>query len=73
MVVSQSGADAAEESCYELGVRAGRCGTTAFLGSKCDPADNISMPARCKGDPGWDKGFREGAQQANRAAGSPLK
>ncbi len=49
-------------SCYEIGFRTGRCAAKSMSGLPCDPADEIPIPAECKGKPETEKGNKEGRQ-----------
>lgn len=51
------------ESCYQLGVRAGRCGTLSMRGFPCDPADDIFMPERCRGLAETQRGIEAGVRE----------
>jgi len=52
-----------QEACYELGVRYGRCASSALVGRRCNPADDIVKPKRCMGDPSFDRGIEASARQ----------
>lgn len=52
------------ESCFQLGIRYGRCATRAFLGKKCSAQDDIEKPERCMSDPSFEKGLEVGAREA---------
>ncbi len=47
-------------SCYDVGVRTGRCAAKTMSGSPCDPADEIPVPPECKGTAEMEKGLKEG-------------
>ena len=36
-------------SCYEIGVRVGRCATLSMKGKVCSPDDDLVTPERCRG------------------------
>lgn len=57
-----SSADEPAESCFDLGVRYGRCAATVIEGGECQEEDDISKPDRCKGDGEFDRGIEEGAR-----------
>jgi len=61
-VVADSPPAPANESCYQLGVRYGRCATMAMMGKTCAPADDIVKPQRCKGDAKFDRGLAAGVE-----------
>ena len=55
---------ASNESCYQLGVRYGRCAAAAASGHACDPRDDVVKPARCRKDQGYEQGLMEGLRLA---------
>lgn len=50
----------AEESCYELNQRYGRCVQATLKGEPCRPGDDFVMPERCRGGRSSDQGLRDG-------------
>lgn len=50
----------AEESCYELNQRYGRCVQASYKGEPCRPGDDFVMPERCRGGSDADQGLRDG-------------
>lgn len=52
-----------KESCFELGVRYGRCAGQSLAGYRCDPKDNISKPKNCMDDSSFDQGIKVGVSQ----------
>ena len=60
---------AAEESCYDLGYRYGKCATQIMLKDECAPEDNVVIPDRCKGKEETKKGTKDGAKEVYEAHG----
>ena len=50
----------AEESCYELNQRYGRCVQASLKGEPCRSGDDFVMPERCRGGGSADQGLRDG-------------
>jgi len=48
--------------CYDYGYRVGRCSAMALNGLKCDPADDIVVPERCRGKDETLKGISAGSK-----------
>jgi hypothetical protein len=49
-------------SCYEIGVKFGRCGTLSLKGKACSPDDDIVVPERCRGKADTNKGIYDGTK-----------
>jgi len=47
-------------SCYEAGVRTGRCAAKGMSGLPCDPADEIPVPPECKDTADMKRGLADG-------------
>lgn len=48
-------------SCYEIGVRFGRCATMSMKGLSCRPGDDVIVPPRCRNNENTNNGIRDGA------------
>lgn len=57
--------DQSTVSCYELGVRYGRCSALSFKGLPCNPKDDIIIPNRCRGKSSTKKGIKAGKRQVD--------
>lgn len=67
VLLSLCGCTSSEKStCYNLGVKFGRCVMMSFKGMKCNPSDDIAIPAECRGKVETDRGIREGGQSVVR-------
>lgn len=53
-------AKSAPVSCYEVGLKTGRCAAQTMSGSPCSPADEIPVPPECKGTADMEKGLKDG-------------
>lgn len=53
-------AKGAAMSCYDVGLRTGRCAAKTMSGSPCDPSDEVPVPPECKGTAEMEKGLKEG-------------
>lgn len=51
-----------ETSCYELGYVYGRCSARVMKGLKCDPADDIVIPTRCRNRADTQRGIDAGVR-----------
>ncbi len=54
----------AQESCYDLGNRFGRCSYASLSGRRCSPEDDIVIPARCRGQADTQRGNEAGIKVA---------
>jgi len=59
-----------ELTCYECGVKFGRCGTQIFYDMPFDIADDIRIPEHCKSDPKTFEGIRDGTEEVYAMARS---
>ncbi|WP_157698685.1 hypothetical protein [Geobacter sp. DSM 9736] len=50
------------QSCYQLGVKYGRCATLSMKGKACNPSDDIVIPTRCRGNADTQRGIEAGAR-----------
>lgn len=50
------------QSCYELGVKFGRCATLSMKGKTCNPSDDIAIPPRCRGNSDTQRGIEVGTR-----------
>ncbi len=49
-------------SCYELGVKYGRCATLSMKGKACNSSDDIVIPTRCRGSAETQRGIEAGTR-----------
>lgn len=54
------------ESCYQLGVKYGRCVAMSLLGIQCHPGDDIIIPPRCRGEASTERGIEAGVKSISR-------
>jgi len=47
-------------SCYEVGLRTGRCAAKGMSGLPCEPADEIPIPPECKETADMKRGLADG-------------
>ncbi|MCK8602937.1 hypothetical protein [Desulfoferrobacter suflitae] len=59
----------AEETCYQIGYRYGKCATRVMIEGKCAPEDDVVIPDRCKGLKETEEGTRAGTREVFRAHG----
>ncbi len=50
------------QSCYDLGVKYGRCATLSMKGKVCNPNDDIVIPPRCRGNADTQRGIEAGTR-----------
>ncbi|QBB72107.1 hypothetical protein ELE36_17995 [Pseudolysobacter antarcticus] len=50
--------------CYDIGYRYAFASTSSMKGKKVNPAENFSVPERCRNDSNTDKGIEDGAKAA---------
>jgi len=50
------------QSCYDLGVKFGRCATLSMKGKACNPSDDIAIPPRCRGSADTQRGIEAGTR-----------
>lgn len=51
---------ASQESCFQIGLRYGRCVGDTLRGESCRPEDDVSKPSWCIGDDSFEGGLRAG-------------
>jgi hypothetical protein len=49
-------------SCYEIGVKFGRCATLSMKGKACAPSDDVITPERCRNNEEFKKGILIGTK-----------
>lgn len=49
-------------SCYDIGVKYGRCATLSMKGKACSPKDDIAVPERCRGNADTQRGIAAGTK-----------
>jgi hypothetical protein len=57
-----------ELTCYEIGVKFGRCGTQILYDMPFDTADDIRIPEHCKLDPETLIGIKDGIKEVYEMA-----
>ena len=61
------------DSCFELGVRYGRCSGKAMNSQKCSGVDDFVMPQRCHGKPETEEGIVAGLRQVFPSGRIPIE
>ena len=63
-------ASIAMESCYQIGIRMGKCSYKSMMGKTCLAENNIALPERCKNKAETKEGIKKGIMLAKQETAS---